>query len=150
MRIGNMIISHLNKLWKAKFFTLCDVIFLVRLQEKFEIDHSWEWKGSLSLPSLERYCISAVVRIGQASRGWANLLMDTCLKSGQAKMSNLSKTYGTLMVSHQGIANRNNPLPACVLFSLKPILTTALHFSRRMLGEIYLDCHGVARPWKWR
>ena len=90
-----MIISHLNKLWKAKFFTLCDVIFLVRLQEKFEIDHSWEWKGSLSLPSLERYCISAVMRIGQASRGWANPLMDTYLKSGQAKMSNLSKTYGT-------------------------------------------------------
>ena len=24
------------------FFMLCDVIFLVRLQEKFEIDHSWE------------------------------------------------------------------------------------------------------------
>ena len=27
---------------KAKFFTLCDVTLLVRLQEKFEIDHSWE------------------------------------------------------------------------------------------------------------
>ena len=25
---------------KTKFFILCDVIFLVRLQEKFEIDHS--------------------------------------------------------------------------------------------------------------
>ena len=33
---------HLNKLSKAKFSTLCDVIFLVRLQGKFEIDHSWE------------------------------------------------------------------------------------------------------------
>ena len=31
--------------WKATFFLLCDAIFLVRLQEKFEIDHSWEWKG---------------------------------------------------------------------------------------------------------
>ena len=30
---------------KANFFILCDVIFLVRLQGKFEIDHSWEWKG---------------------------------------------------------------------------------------------------------
>ena len=27
---------------KAKFFILCDVIFLVRLQGKFAIDHSWE------------------------------------------------------------------------------------------------------------
>ena len=26
---------------KSQFFILCDVIFLVRLQEKFDIDHSW-------------------------------------------------------------------------------------------------------------
>ena len=45
VRIGSIIIFHLSKLWKAKFFILCDVIFLVRLQGKFEIDHSWEWKG---------------------------------------------------------------------------------------------------------
>ena len=45
VRIGSTIIFHLSKLWKAKFFILCDVIFLVRLQGKFEIDHSWEWKG---------------------------------------------------------------------------------------------------------
>ena len=43
MRVGSTIILHLSKLWKAKFFILCDVIFLVRLQEKFDIDHSWEW-----------------------------------------------------------------------------------------------------------
>ena len=36
------IIFHLSKLWKAKFFILCDVVFLVRLQGKFEIDHSRE------------------------------------------------------------------------------------------------------------
>ena len=36
-----MINFHLSKLWKAKFFILCDVIFLVRLQGKFDIDHSW-------------------------------------------------------------------------------------------------------------
>ena len=42
---GSIIIFHLSERWKAKFFILCDVIFLVRLQEKFEIDHSWEWKG---------------------------------------------------------------------------------------------------------
>ena len=35
VRIGSMIIFYLSKL-------LCDVIFLVRLQKKPEIDHSWE------------------------------------------------------------------------------------------------------------
>ena len=43
MRICSIKIFHLSKLWKAKFFVLCDVIFLVRLQGKFEIDHSWEF-----------------------------------------------------------------------------------------------------------
>ena len=42
--IGSIIIFHLSKLWKAKFFVLCDVIFLARLQGKFEIYHYWEWK----------------------------------------------------------------------------------------------------------
>ena len=45
VRIGSIIIFHLSRLWKDKFFILCDVIFLVRLQEKFDIDHFWEWKG---------------------------------------------------------------------------------------------------------
>ena len=44
MRIGSIIILHLSKLWKATFFILCNVIFLVRLQENFGIDHSWERK----------------------------------------------------------------------------------------------------------
>ena len=43
-KIGSIIIFHMSKLWKAKFSILCDVIFLVRLQGKFEVDHSWEWK----------------------------------------------------------------------------------------------------------
>ena len=54
VRIGSIIIFHLSKLWKAEFLILCDEIFLVRLQEKFEIDHSclqlfrarggkWQW-----------------------------------------------------------------------------------------------------------
>ena len=43
MRICSILIFHLSKQWKAKFFILCDVILLVRLQEKFEIDQSWEW-----------------------------------------------------------------------------------------------------------
>ena len=39
------VVCHLSKLWKAKFFILCvAIIYLVRLQGKFNIDHSWEWK----------------------------------------------------------------------------------------------------------
>ena len=45
LRIGSIIIFHLSKLWIAKFFIFCDVIFLVRLQGKFEIDHSERLKG---------------------------------------------------------------------------------------------------------
>ena len=35
VRVGSRIIFHLSKRWKAKFFILCDVLFLVRLQEKW-------------------------------------------------------------------------------------------------------------------
>ena len=42
VRIGRIIIFYLSKRWKAMFSILCDVIFLVRLQWKFEIDH---WLG---------------------------------------------------------------------------------------------------------
>ena len=45
VRIGcgldDMIVFHLIKLWRAKFFVVCDVILLLRLQEKFDIDH-WD------------------------------------------------------------------------------------------------------------
>ena len=37
-----------------KFVILCDVIFLVRLQGKFAIDHSWEWRGFTEPIRLER------------------------------------------------------------------------------------------------
>ena len=48
VRIGSIIIFHLSKLCKAKFHTvLCDQIFVMRLQEKFEIDHL-AWGSSLS------------------------------------------------------------------------------------------------------
>ena len=49
--IGCLIIFHLSKLWKAKFFILCDVIFLVRLTEKFDIDH---WLLGVKWLSLKR------------------------------------------------------------------------------------------------
>ena len=46
VRIGSILIfPHLSKLWKVKFFILCSGTFLVRLQGKFDIDHSWEYKG---------------------------------------------------------------------------------------------------------
>ena len=44
-RICSIITFLLSKLWKVKFSLLCDVIFLVRLQGNFDIDHSQEWKG---------------------------------------------------------------------------------------------------------
>ena len=43
VRIGSIIISDSTKLCKATFLILCDVIFLVRLKGKFELDH---WLGS--------------------------------------------------------------------------------------------------------
>ena len=45
VRIGSIIKFRMSKLREAKFFTLCDAIFLVRLQGKFGVDHTWEWKG---------------------------------------------------------------------------------------------------------
>ena len=41
--IWTLIIFNLSKWWKAKFSILCDAIFLVRLQGKFDIDHSSSW-----------------------------------------------------------------------------------------------------------
>ena len=45
VRIDSIIIYPLSKLWNAKFSIMCGVIVLVRVQEKFEVDHSWEWTG---------------------------------------------------------------------------------------------------------
>ena len=48
VRIGtSVVIFHLSKLWKVKFFILWDVIFLVRFQGKIWLsDPTWEWKGN--------------------------------------------------------------------------------------------------------
>ena len=54
MRIGSKIIINLSKPWKGKFSILCDVIFLVRLQDNFELDHSY----CLELLHLQPYAIS--------------------------------------------------------------------------------------------
>ena len=37
MRIGSIIIFYPNKPWKTKFFILCDVIFMVRLQGNLKL-----------------------------------------------------------------------------------------------------------------
>ena len=47
VRIDSITIFDLSKLRRAKIFIPYDVIFLVRLQGKFDIDTSWEWKGWL-------------------------------------------------------------------------------------------------------
>ena len=58
-KLDSIIIFHLSKLWKAKFSLLWDVIFLVRLQGKFDNDHSlflistWSSEG---LPSSNGCC----------------------------------------------------------------------------------------------
>ena len=59
VKIGG-ITNHLSKLWKAKFFILCNAIFLMRLQGKFETDHSWncwKWRSSNHIRSLERQAL---------------------------------------------------------------------------------------------
>ena len=44
LRIDSIIIFHLSKLWKVKFFpTVWCNIFWWGCRRKFDIDHSWEW-----------------------------------------------------------------------------------------------------------
>ena len=73
-----MIIFHLSKWWKAKFFILCDVTFLVRLQWKFGIDHSWEWKGPNAVSSQYRQRTVPYLNYRNLSapdaRDWFNLM----------------------------------------------------------------------------
>ena len=81
--IGCIIILHLSKLWKAKFFILCDVISIMRLQEKFEFDHSWEWKLVKKLENVP-FELMGVKGEAKSSRlspslpGWAVYLSDSC------------------------------------------------------------------------
>ena len=42
--IISIAVFRLSKLWIATFFILCDIIFLLRLQEELQIDHSRELK----------------------------------------------------------------------------------------------------------
>ena len=73
MRICIKIIFHLSKLWKAKFSLLCDVIFLVGLEGKFDIDHSQKWKGLSSVWKLR--CYNCWMTIISAER---ELKLSTC------------------------------------------------------------------------
>ena len=67
VRIGSIIIFHLRKLWKAKFFILCDVIFLVRLQEKFEIDHSLGVRPTIKPTQWSSWAICLLIQQTQTS-----------------------------------------------------------------------------------
>ena len=52
VRIGSIIVFHLSKLWRTKFFILCDGIFLARLNLKlFKLceDELWKLRLNLSL-----------------------------------------------------------------------------------------------------
>ena len=64
---GSMIVFHLSKLWKANFFILCDAIFLVRLQGKFEIDFTL---GSERVKSRRYYSSSTTVTSVVNLQGW--------------------------------------------------------------------------------
>ena len=76
-----IIFFHLSKLWKSKFFMLCDVIFLVKLQEKSKSDHS-SAKGSFTLLNssphqfmitilLDRVLVAdSLASISQMKRSW--------------------------------------------------------------------------------
>ena len=72
VRIGSTIIFYLNQLWKAKFSILCDVIFLVRLQEKFEIGSSTKsWSG-----------IWSAVKRNDSRRFVLELFARACIRQG--------------------------------------------------------------------
>ena len=62
VRIDSIIICHLSRRWKE---ILCDVIFLVRLQGKFETDRSWEWKGKC--PTVSEMKIAGVSSLDEIS-----------------------------------------------------------------------------------
>ena len=63
--IGGTVIFHLSKLWKGTFSILCNVIFLVRLQGNFDIDHS--------------YCMLVLVQRLNVLQAKTNLQLFECL-----------------------------------------------------------------------
>ena len=77
VRIGSIIIFHLSKLWKAKFSSYSVIIFMARLQGKFEIDRSWKWKGIIHVRCQATICSSgrslASVRKSFSPRPWGGL-----------------------------------------------------------------------------
>ena len=73
VRIGSIIILRLSKLWKAKFSILCDVIFLVRLQD-WEM---WNWSPLGVKEFLKK--LGQHIHRGRSSFLWTNAhTMDTC------------------------------------------------------------------------
>ena len=67
MRIGSETNFHLSTVWNTKFFILCDVISLVRLQGKFEVDSLLGVKGWCPVYQLvwaEHYLMRALGLLG--------------------------------------------------------------------------------------
>ena len=56
--------SERVKLWETTFSLLCDVKCLVRLQGKFDIHHTWEWKGAVYSTASVLQWSAVALRIG--------------------------------------------------------------------------------------
>ena len=79
MWIGSTIICHLSKVWKAKFFILSGITFLVSCQEKFEINHRHLPKHtgrrltcSVMTLKCNRYTIRTRSDTSLSKKSWAN------------------------------------------------------------------------------
>ena len=113
VRIGRITIVHLRNLWKAKFFILCAVIFLVRLQWKFEIDHSWVNISAWQEPTLDQF----------------QFQLRPLFRVQEWSISNFSCSLPRNITSH---SMKNLPLHSLLRWNMiiLPIPTTSLiHFS---------------------
>ena len=61
VRIISIIIFSSHEAIKNQVLHTCDIIFLLRLQGKFDIDHSWEWKGAVFCIQLHEWLSSITV-----------------------------------------------------------------------------------------
>ena len=132
--IDSTIIFHLSKLWRAKFSILCDVIFLVRLQGKFEIDHSWEWKGwkvSELTPSKEENSVFSVTSTGRSAAGETasnNRCRAWQPNSDSTNTYNKGKGFKTHLDAHRG----NSPFCRVVISILSQRLQHKITNSRAL------------------
>ena len=153
-----IIIFHLSKLWKAKFFItsfiLCDVIFLVRAaMRKFEIDHSWEWKGSpnlvrtwsgVCLPYAGWISHTALFHVTLSNGRASNGDEAVCRRQAQKKIKNNNKRSR----NSQSIFSRHHALVIVALNWCRFIfvLLTSAHGGRRRNKTKQKDERKEKRP----